>query len=238
MNSIKCLLALSCLLPLIVYANGSDLFHIDTHLPYRLHNECSKGVMQTDASSGITTFTLSRNNGKRCEIAIHDLLKRETPFSLRFEFRVNSKYEKERYWHSMLQIHSFPDKNEAWRCPIMALENQVGSLRMFRRWDHQKKSSPGKWGCADDTSSIQYVTFFKDVPYQANHWNSVELTGTLGLSKNNCLTIKINDFTRVSCGPNTFNDERHPFLKFGIYKPTSWSYYSKIALSVRHVEFD
>ena len=215
----------------------ADELTVETSLPYSLYNECPEGVMKTD-SSGVTSFMLTRGKDKRCEVAVHSLLKRDTPFKLQFTFKVDSLYKDEAHWHSLFQIHSFPDKGEVWRCPLAALESQGGLLRMFSRWDNDKISSPGKWGCADKTSSIQYAELFRGVAYNANKWNTVEISGSLGLSTSSCLSIKINTFSTKRCGPNIFNDNKHPYLKFGIYKPTSWSYNDTISLSVKDVKFE
>jgi hypothetical protein len=40
--------------------------------------------------------------------------------------------------------------------------------------------------------------------------------------------IRINDvLERVIEGPNAFNDNRGPYFKFGIYKPSSWESVAK-----------
>ncbi|CCO46718.1 exported hypothetical protein [Vibrio nigripulchritudo SOn1] len=192
----------------------------------KVHIECHMdliGVNLTHREDVITQKMNKAPNRKRCEFAVQGVLKRDTPFSLSFDFKVNSNFAHYKQWQSYFQIHNRPDKGERWRCPILALESVNGALRMFNRWDPNSMSVTKNHTCANKGNSIQSRTLFRNVPYESNTWHRVELSGELSHSKDACLTVKI-DGNVVSdvCGPNTFNDEKEPYFKLGIYKPTSW----------------
>ena len=96
------------------------------HLPEYLYSELNN--------------TRLKNN--RCEVANRKLLKLDKDFVLGFSFIPLDVSDDDKFWHSVFQIHSFPDLKlgESWRCPISALEVVNGQLRMFNRWDDNKIS--------------------------------------------------------------------------------------------------
>lgn len=213
---------------------------ISTVSPISLVYECHPTLWDKGSLSTSVEFKLKPKKGrKRCEIAVQKGLKRDKPFSLSFRFMVDDTYQYSNQWHSYFQIHSFPDKGEIWRCPIMALETKNGKLRMFNRWDHKKVSSTEYGSCASNGNSIRSRKLFEGVTYEANVWNQFRIEGVLSTSNNECLKTYLNGvLLSETCGPNTFNDARMPFFKLGIYKPTSWDKYPEISLKVKDLELN
>ncbi|MBD1556206.1 hypothetical protein HC752_04590 [Vibrio sp. S9_S30] len=211
---------------------------ISTNEKVALVYECSPDLWKKSLSNREFEFTLKPKKGrKRCEIAVQKALKREQPFSLSFQFKVEDDYAYSNSWHSYFQIHSFPDKGENWRCPIMALETSAGKLRMFNRWDLQRISSTVDGTCASPNNSIRARTLFEDVSYSANKWHQFKIEGTLSTETSACLKTYL-DGKKLSetCGPNTFNDAKMPFFKLGIYKPTRWDIYPEISIKIKELE--
>ncbi|WP_167404685.1 heparin lyase I family protein [Vibrio penaeicida] len=180
---------------------------------------------------------------KRCEFVMHRLLRREKIFTLSFKFKVNdlrNDPDKTAHWFSMMQFHSKPNTNEAARCPMLALESNDGELRMFSRWDSSHISTVVNGSCANEGNSIQDRTLFNHIPYEANRWYKFEIAGKLSYKEDTdaCLTVKIDDqFISESCGPNTYNDMYHPFLKFGVYKPSPWTDKGNIRVEYRDISY-
>ena len=221
------------------HSSGFSISTTNTKYQYG-QSECSERNT-INVHDGVSGFTHYRGQGHRCELSIHYLTSLNKQFTLSFEFKTNT-YARTEEWHSIFQIHSAPDKalGEAWRCPVMMMSVYGDRLAMYRRYDHSKVSVPGKWGCADDNpaTTIKSVEVFKSVEYDAGGWNTFVMTGTLGLTGEECLTVSINSVSHTSCGPNTYNDGWPPFLKFGIYKPTSWDNYDTIKVAYRNISYN
>lgn len=202
--------------------------------------ECAESLWEHDEDTGVTTFTLTpEKNRKRCEFAIQGLLQRDVRFRLSFEFKVNEVYDDPVNWHSYFQFHSFPDEGEQWRCPVSALESRGGTLRMFNRWDEQHISSTINGTCANDGNSIQARTLFSERTFNVGSWNEFTVEGVMSTNDEGHIRVSLNDeLLSEVVGPNTFNDDREPYFKLGIYKPTRWAENDHIALSVRNVEFE
>ncbi|RTZ18671.1 heparin lyase I family protein [Vibrio penaeicida] len=229
----------------VAFANNSKKLmepgdFITTNREASLVYECHPALWKRSKLSSEIEFTLKPQKGrKRCEIAVQKALKRDVPFSLSFKFKVKDNYAYSNRWHSYFQIHSFPDKGENWRCPILALETSSGKLRMFNRWDHQKVSSTVDGTCASPRNSIGTRTLFSDVDYAVEQWHQFKIEGTLSTKASACLKTYLNG-SKLSetCGPNTFNDAKMPFIKLGIYKPTSWDKYPEISMKIKELELN
>jgi hypothetical protein len=200
--------------------NGSD------NTTEKINIECHMSLLSiilTNESNVIETNMNKAPNRKRCEFALMDVLKRDTPFSLSFEVKTDNNFYYYNNYHMFFQIHGTPDSGEAWRCPILALESQAGTFRMYNRWDENRISKTESGTCASSENSINSRALFTDYSYESNTWYKFEINGVLSYQSDACLTIKINnELMSEQCGPNTFNDEKQPYLKFGIYKPTAW----------------
>ncbi|WP_104400839.1 heparin lyase I family protein [Vibrio penaeicida] len=208
----------------------------------KVHIECHFDLLSVNLTKDHDVTKLKMNkapNRKRCEFAIQDVVKRDTPFKFSFDFKTNDNFAHYSQWHSYFQLHSVPDQGEAWRCPIMALESVNGTLRMFNRWDENQISVTKNGSCGGAGNSIEYRKLFSDYYYEADSWYNVEISGELSHNKDACLTVKINDEVLSDvCGPNTFNDIQKPYIKFGIYKPTSWEVDNEeIELSVKNIRY-
>jgi len=200
----------------------------------KIKNECNG---YSFSKNGVIRFVLDKKSShKRCEIAIKNILKKNTPFYIEYVFKVKERYQHTNRWHSLFQIHAMPDKGENWRCPIMALETYHGQLRMFKRWDYSKISSTNLSTCSSRFNTMKSQKLFEHVNYWVDKWNKFEMFGTLGMG-NNCIYIKLNNvLLSKSCGANMYNDKKPPYFKFGIYKPTGWSKYSKVELEVKQIQ--
>ncbi|WP_165569599.1 heparin lyase I family protein [Corallincola luteus] len=204
----------------------------------RVHLECWHGDALIGQAPGQAGFTLGANQGKRCEVAVHDLLERDRPFSLSFKFKTAAENSSDHYWHSYFQVHSFPDEGEQWRCPIMALEALQGELRMFNRSDKEAIAHLPNGTCAGEGNSISSRTLFENLPLTPEVWHEFRMSGVLSTSDSACLTVEIDGYVvSAECGANTFNDKSSPFLKFGIYNPTGWNGISTLSIEYKDIYF-
>lgn len=218
-------------------------------IPIIKADECSKNNLSVKTNhygESIEVVLARAKSGyqkKRCELVVHGALRREKEFKLSYNFKINdNRYsdEVDPTWFALMQFHSKPNKNEAWRCPILALESHDGTLRMFNRWDSQQVSTTVNGTCADDGNSIQSRTMFRDIPYESDRWYKIEIAGQLSWQDDTeaCLTVSIDDaVVAEECGPNTFNDWYQPFLKFGVYKPTTWRLDKEIRVEYKNIEY-
>lgn len=173
---------------------------------------------------------------RRCEFAIHHGLQKQQAFSFSFQIKLTNVEPNDPYWHSYLQIHSFPDEGEQWRCPIAALESINGSLRMFNRWDLSALSDTSQTTCANQQNSMQHRTVFQGLNLIPNQWHEVEINGLMSLEDDGYLRITIDQQLVADVqGPNTYNDVKPPYLKLGIYKPTSWYQQNDIVVEYRDI---
>lgn len=188
-------------------------------------NECPQATFGESGDAPDLWFDLNYEDRdrRRCEVAVHQWLQRDTTFDISFDFRLTGDAV-DAQWLSIFQIHSFPDANEEWRCPIMALEAVGNQLRMFNRWDPQPLSNTAVATCAHPESSISSNTLISSASFAIGEWHRFRIYGQLTLAANGWLKADLNG-TRVGeyTGPTTFNDQRQPYFKLGIYKPTSWS---------------
>lgn len=161
------------------------------------------------------------DNQKRCEITISGIDRAPVKHHISYELNFSDPNPRKR-WESIMQIHSFPDKGEAWRCPVASFEVKDGLYRMYNRWDASPISRTLGYNCAEQGSSISSRTIINDVKVKAGQWQKIVLDAGLS-TEDGEFRFSIDDKVSPDFkGPNTFNDERQPYLKFGIYKPTGW----------------
>lgn len=188
-------------------------------------NECPQATFGEEGAEPNLWFSLKYEDRarRRCELAIHHWLERDKTFDLSFEFKVTGDAN-DAQWLSIFQIHSFPDADESWRCPIMALEAVGSNLRMFNRWDLQEISDTSVSTCASARSSIVSNMLMEDTKFELDKWQHFRIRGVMSLTANGSLRVELNNCQVGEYqGPNTFNDQRQPYFKLGLYKPTSWS---------------
>lgn len=196
---------------------------LDRQVNHAWKDECSGGTYLIKENQFTSELRYQDRKSRRCEIASHDYLKIDQPFHISFSFSTNNVNTADHQWHSIFQIHSFPDSGERWRCPVLALEVKNGKLRMFNRWDANKISNLINGTCAAEGNSIRSRKVFAGYPIKANEIYQIVIKGTLSSGREGLLEVMINGKTLDSYkGANAFNDLRGPYLKFGIYKPTSW----------------
>lgn len=194
--------------------------------PDRLFIECaSKDFQLTDATDGpVLSMCLSKNDKKRrCEIAVHDISRTPAPFNVNFDVMSDSLNTASTEEFSIMQLHSYPDKGESWRCPVMSLEVKDSTLRLFNRWDKEKLSKGAGYNCAGAGSTITSRVLFQNMPVENDRWHHMNISGVLSYDPMGEVKASLDDRVLAdTSGATTYNDRRPPFLKFGIYKPTSW----------------
>lgn len=224
----------------IVFVNGCEIHPIELVLPEGWQPEC-RGK-KINYYQNILKFELSyvERQSKRCEITNRQMIQLNEPFILTFTLEASRVDYLDDQWHSILQIHSFPDLKlgEKWRCPISALEVYKGELRMFNRWDSDKVSITNNGTCANQGNSISSRRLFSGYRIERDKAYNVVIKGVMSYSKRGRLTVIINNEVLADIkGPNAFNDIQGPFVKYGIYKPTSWKGKQTLKYSYSNMDF-
>ena len=209
--------------------SASDLFH-----------ECPQNTVDGDlVSGGETTFTLRQEDRerRRCEIAVHRHLRADHTTVIAFQVRLAPDWPRhDDRWAAIFQIHSFADKGEGAKCPIMALEVIGSRARAFNRWDASPISDTAQGPCADKSTTIKSCPLFQGVPLDPGTWTDVKIVYRPSLTEDGRIAISI-DRRQVADakGPNMYNDQRGPYLKFGVYKPTGWMQSGPYTVSYRNI---
>ncbi len=171
-------------------------------------------------------FKLSQSDrdvqgSKRSELALGNL---KTPANAErwygFSTYLPDSYTADPSSEVVVQWHNEPDfaLGETWRTPALALKTIAGRWQLSNRWDPNPvtyKNTPGAGGGKEDSSLG---------PYGTNQWTdwvfhikwSSGSDGLVEVWKNGTSLLR-------KVGPNTYNDQKGPFLKVGIYKP-DWKY--------------
>lgn len=203
--------------------------------------ECPAGNYLFENGYFKPTIAYNERYTRRCEISNRTLLQLNIPFSFSFSISTSSVEYTDRQWHSIFQIHSFPDLalGEIWRCPVLAFEIQKGHIRMFNRWDINMLSKTAEGTCASDKNSISSRLLFDNYRIEKNSTYHLVVSGIMSYEENGVLDVYINGekIAHVT-GPNTFNDVEGPYLKLGIYKPTSWDVKKGLSYSYRNISFN
>ncbi len=160
----------------------------------------------------------------RCEITVKPFHKAPYSGALSFEMKLSHNTPHPERWLSLFQIHSFPDPSEHWRCPPLVLEAYQDTMRMHNRWDKQGISRTHGYHCAEQGSTIQNRTLFENYTYNQNEWIPVTIDTKLSHRDDGYIktTIGSQDHALIS-GPTYYNDQKPPYLKFGLYKPSGWA---------------
>ena len=206
-------------------------------------DECNKSDVwfQSGFDRQDVLHTRLEKGKKRCEVVIHEMLRRDHPFSFSFDFMVeDTNRSTSDQWFMIAQVHSKPGKGESWRCPVLSFESHQGKFRMYNRWDTNKYSItyPGRT-CAQPGTSIGSRTMFEGYDYEPDTWYNIEISGKFSfIDEHACLTVYINgEMVGFECGYNTFNDFFHMFVKLGIYKPTTWRTLDQIKIRYNNIKF-
>ncbi|WP_278381520.1 heparin lyase I family protein [Pseudoalteromonas distincta] len=192
--------------------------------------ECISNTFRLYGNSVSISLSEHYYKNKRCEFASDDKNLLNKFFDIQFTVTPQTVNKLDQQWHSIFQIHSFPDLSlgERWRCPILSVEVYKGRLRIFSRGDDKQVSLLKKGTCASSQNSISSRLILDNYGLEAGEKYKLNINGFFSYTKKGFLQVKINDVLQNEVvGPNAFNDRRGPYLKFGIYKPTSWSYSKK-----------
>ncbi len=188
--------------------------------------ECPQQSFKLNGTGRDATLSICLNkadNQKRCEIAVGYLKKPPYSNHISFEAKVAHNTDKIKEWMIALQIHAFPDKGESWRCPALSADITGGKLHMFNRWDASKISKTHGYHCAEKGSSIQSRTVIDNYSVGIGKWFSLNMDLKLSHLSDGNIDISLNNDKKINLsGANTYNDDRPPFLKLGIYKPNGW----------------
>lgn len=202
--------------------------------------ECPSGSYLFDTNYFKSTLIYRERATKRCEIANRTLLRLGEPFSFSFTFLASRVDYTDENWHSIFQLHSFPDLQleESWRCPVSALEIKNGHMRMFNRWDNNELSKTTNGTCASSENSIFSRLLFDGYRLEENTTYHVVVSGIMSYESIGILKVDLNGENIVYVtGPNTFNDAKGPYIKLGIYKPTSWNALEDLSYSYLNISF-
>jgi hypothetical protein len=205
-----------------------------------LFNECPQDTVTGDITSdGETTFTLKSEDRqrRRCEIAVHHQLRQDRTAIIAFQFRLAPDWPRhDDRWAAIFQIHSFVDKGEGAKCPIMALEVIGGRARAFNRWDASPISDTAHGPCADKSATIKSRKLFEGLPLEPDRWIDAKIVYRPSLTDEGRIAISIDRHQLADAkGPNMYNDQRGPYVKFGVYKPTGWTEAGPYTVSYRHI---
>lgn len=164
-----------------------------------------------------------QDNQKRCEVTVTGLDPAPAQYNISVDIRETIRSPSDR-WHTIMQIHSFPDSGEKWRCPPLSVEVEKQHFRAYSRWDESAISKTSGNNCTEAGSSIQAREVLKNIPVRYNSWQSFQLNMRATPSKSGQIQLKINQSSsKLLNGGNVYNDKRAPFLKLGVYKPAGWS---------------
>ncbi len=208
--------------------SASDLVH-----------ECAQNTVDGDLMSGETTFTLRAEDRerRRCEIAVHHHLRADHTAVITFQFRLAPNWPRhDDRWAAIFQIHSFVDKGEGAKCPIMALEVIGSRARAFNRWDASPISDTAQGPCADKSATIKSRTLFQGVPLDPGTWTDMKIVYRPSLTEDGRIAVSLARRQVADAkGPNMYNDQRGPYFKFGVYKPTGWNQGGPYTVSYRNI---
>lgn len=193
--------------------------------PERISVECPQQSYRLEEEQGGKILNICLNkadNQNRCEIAIHDLPR--SPAKTSIEFQVNYADETSfKRWQSLMQIHSFPDEGEEWRCAPITLEIKDGNFRVMDRWDATTISRTFGDRCAERGSSISGRQLIDDIKVRPGEWQDVKIDAKLSYGTDGELHASVDGReSPLVLGPNIFNDQKKNFLKFGFYNPAGW----------------
>ncbi len=190
----------------------------------RVHIECPQRSYNftTEDNQTILNFCLDKvDQNKRCEVSIAGLDRSPDINEISYDLKI-ADITPRNLWQSVMQIHSFPDEGEKWRCPVLSLETVAGNFRSFNRWDVSPVSKTLGYNCAEAGSTISSRSVIDNVPIRPGEWQKIEFASRLS-AQDGSLQLKVDEKdSGVLRGPNIFNDKKPPFLKFGIYKPAGF----------------
>ncbi|MHA2065480.1 MAG: heparin lyase I family protein [Candidatus Thorarchaeota archaeon] len=129
-------------------------------------------------------------------------------WSQRIDFTESDKHKT-----IMAQIHGSPDDLEDWRSPIFAIMDNQGHLLIRKRFTK------------NEMGSGPFVDLYdKPWPVPFGEWLHWELRTKLTWHDDGYILLYLNGEQIIGDeGPNAYNDEKGPFFKYGIYRPTNKS---------------
>ncbi len=211
-----------------VFAAPSDQRTIADYLginPDLVFIECNHKTYSITEDYTLKICLNKEDQEKRCEISIKTFSKPPAINDISFSFRLSGDALEEKYHYSLLQIHSFPDQKlgEKWRCPPFTMDMTGNHLAIQSRWDAQKRSQTSGYNCTEPGSSIQSSTFLTQENIKTGTWYPFAMSARLSYASDGFMKLNAFNHEQKYFGPNAYNDERPPYLKLGIYKPTSWT---------------
>lgn len=177
---------------------------------------------------------------KRCEVALQVLERYPAHNRIRYEVRLGGDWMLRDRWFLINQIHSFPDYDEKWRCPMLSLEVDKNGFRMPNRWDSTPISRTSGYNCTEPGSTIQERMLFQDLPALPDRWHTIQIDAQLSGRETGQIQVQMDKIPVTdNMGVNAYNDKRPPFLKFGIYIPNGWGKHEKtLCADYRHVKVE
>ena len=200
----------------------ADYLGVDPNL---IFVECRDKTISLTEDNNLKFCLKKENHEKRCEISVNTFSKAPWFNDVSYSFRLTEDALKEQYHYALMQIHVFPDKKlgEEWRCPPITMDMTADHLSIHNRWDQEKLSKTYGYNCAEPGSSIKTRSLFSQDGIATDTWYPVSLSSRFSYKDDGILNLKFGDQPAEEfTGPNSYNDDRIPFLKLGIYKPTTW----------------
>lgn len=188
--------------------------------------ECPQNTLKIEGDGADKHLNIClnyRDNQKRCEVTLTGLDPAPAQYDISVDIKEAVASPSDR-WHTVMQMHSFPDDGEKWRCPPLSVEVEKRHFRAFSRWDKNAISTTSGNNCTEAGSSIKAREVIGNVPVHYNSWQNFQLMMLATPSQNGQMKLKINQASSKRLdGGNLYNDKRAPFLKLGVYKPAGWS---------------
>jgi len=176
------------------------------------HSLSTVPIMTRSGSSG-ARFELRRTDpnvagSTRVEAKTTFPLQQEMWFNLNYLFPED--YTPEKSAEIIAQWHDIPDKGEPWQMPSLNLWVSNNKLYFTNRWQLKKIGDANKF-------DGQLVYDLGEI--KLNRWTNIVIHVRWALDDSGLIELWRDGFKKVNqVGPNRYNDDLYPYLKFGIYK--------------------
>ncbi|WP_138497994.1 polysaccharide lyase [Nostoc sp. PA-18-2419] len=145
---------------------------------------------------------------RRVEAKTTFLSQQEMWFNLNYLFPQDYTPEESR--EIIAQWHDLPDKGESWQMPSLNLWVSNNKINITNRWQLKKIGDQNKFDgqLGYDLGDIK-----------RNRWTNIVVHIRWALDNTGLIEVWRDGVKKVNqVGPNRYNDDLYPYLKFGIYK--------------------
>ena len=209
--------------------------------PRAIYVECQSNAIHITENNYLKFCLSKKAREKRCEISVNTFSKAPWLNRINYSFRLSGDALKEKHHYALMQIHSFPDTKlgEKWRCPPLTMDMTGDHLSIHNRSDKERLSKTYRYNCNEPGSSITSRAIYNQAEVQTNKWYDFSLSSRFSYKDDGLIKLKFDDQPlQEFSGANSYNDNRVPFLKLGIYKPTPWeSGQEKICVEYKRFDY-